>query len=256
MIYKRAVARLRAQDWLAITIELVIVVVGVFIGTWVANWNQDRLERVETRRMVAQLGPNLSTLNTYWPLARRYYAVTRAYGDTAIAGWHRDPSVSDAQFVLAAYQASQVYVIGLNGASFSKILGEDRLRQVDDPQLRSDLSGLMTSDFTQIDFASVDTPYRRNVRRFIPIDVQDEIRRQCGDRIYGPNLDRYALPARCDLTIPADRARTAAAALRAHPELLDDLQAHLGTTAVMLQNITALEVLSRRAAERSRMLAR
>ena len=38
MIYKRVAARLRAQDWLAITIELGIVVLGVFIGTWVANW--------------------------------------------------------------------------------------------------------------------------------------------------------------------------------------------------------------------------
>ncbi len=39
MIYKRVGARLRAQDWLAIVIELGIVVLGVFIGTWVANWN-------------------------------------------------------------------------------------------------------------------------------------------------------------------------------------------------------------------------
>ena len=32
MIFKRAVARLRAQDWTAISIELLIVIVGVFIG--------------------------------------------------------------------------------------------------------------------------------------------------------------------------------------------------------------------------------
>ncbi len=32
MIYKRVAARLRAQDWVAITIELAIVAVGMFIG--------------------------------------------------------------------------------------------------------------------------------------------------------------------------------------------------------------------------------
>ena len=37
MIFKRAIAKLRAQDWMAISIELVIVIVGVFIGIWVAN---------------------------------------------------------------------------------------------------------------------------------------------------------------------------------------------------------------------------
>jgi hypothetical protein len=30
MIFKRAVARLRGQDWLAITIELAIVIIGAF----------------------------------------------------------------------------------------------------------------------------------------------------------------------------------------------------------------------------------
>ena len=42
MIFRRAVAKLRAQDWSAIVIELGIVILGVFIGTWVANWNQER----------------------------------------------------------------------------------------------------------------------------------------------------------------------------------------------------------------------
>ena len=35
MIHKRAIAKLSAQDWFAIAIELGIVIVGVFIGTWV-----------------------------------------------------------------------------------------------------------------------------------------------------------------------------------------------------------------------------
>ena len=62
MIFKRAVARLRAQDWLAITIELAIVIIGVFIGIWVANWNQERLERNETRQTLLQLEPELAQL--------------------------------------------------------------------------------------------------------------------------------------------------------------------------------------------------
>lgn len=256
MIFKRAVARLRAQDWLAIGIEVAIVVVGVFIGTWVANWNQDRLDKAETQRMVVQLGPTLAGLNTYWPLARKYYAVTRAYADVATAGWNGDPRVADPQFVLAAYQASQIYVINLNGSAFSKILGEDRLAQIDDDGLRADLSNLMTSDYTQIDLAALDTPYRRNVRRIIPIDVQDVIRRQCGDRFAGKDLSVIFLPASCTLDIPADRAAATAAALRAHRDLLDDMQGQMAATAAFLQNIRPYEGLTNRVAEKSRALAR
>ena len=98
MIFKRAVAKLRAQDWSAIAIELVIVIVGVFVGTWVANWNQDRVEQAETRKMVARLDPTLRQLTDYFQSARIYYDTTRAYSDTAIAGWRGDRSVSDADF--------------------------------------------------------------------------------------------------------------------------------------------------------------
>ena len=63
MIFKRVGARLRAQDWLAIVIELGIVVLGVFIGTWVANWNQQRIEVAQTRHMLRnmkeELGPSM-----------------------------------------------------------------------------------------------------------------------------------------------------------------------------------------------------
>jgi hypothetical protein len=37
-------SRLRAYDWIAAVIELVIVVVGILIALQVSNWNQDRVE--------------------------------------------------------------------------------------------------------------------------------------------------------------------------------------------------------------------
>lgn len=41
---KRIGAAVRAQHWGAICIEFVIVVLGVMVGTMVANWNSDRPE--------------------------------------------------------------------------------------------------------------------------------------------------------------------------------------------------------------------
>lgn len=52
MIFKRAVAKLRAQDWVAITIELVIVTVGVLIALGAQQWAEERSwdGRVEATR--------------------------------------------------------------------------------------------------------------------------------------------------------------------------------------------------------------
>ena len=239
MIFKRAIAKLRAQDWLAIVIELAIVIVGVFVGTWVANWNQGRESQAETRKMIARLDPTLRQVTDYFQSARTYFATTRAYSDTAIAGWRGDTRVSDADFVIAAYQASQIQTLGINGSVWSTILGTDRLREIDDPNLRTDLTLLMTSDYTQFDNAALDTPYRHNVRRVIPVEIQDAIRKQCGDR--HDTLAVLTLPPTCKIAIPPDDAASAAAILRRHPELLEDLQWQIAAIAAFLDNIVPVE---------------
>ena len=242
MIYRRATARLKAQDWLAITIELAIVVLGVFIGTQVSNWNAGRLEKVETRRMIVQLEPNLKLMTDFFIAARLYYGTTRRFATTALAGWHGDPSVSDADFVKSAYQASQILTFGTNSSTWATVLGADQLRRIDDPPMRNDLSFLMAADYSQLDTAGVNTPYRQNVRRIIPLDLQDAIRATCGDRSIPEYPIFLFLPPTCNLAIEPARARQAAAALRAHPELMEDLQWHMAAQAAMLSNMVPFEV--------------
>ena len=45
MIFRRFLQRFKQQQWGAITTELVIVIVGVFIGMQVSNSNESRKER-------------------------------------------------------------------------------------------------------------------------------------------------------------------------------------------------------------------
>ena len=96
---------------MAITIEIGIVVIGVFTGTQFSNWNSDRLERIETRRMLTQLQPELRGLISFSTSTSDYYKISRRYAAIALAGWKRDPKVDDRAFVIAAYQASHFVVI-------------------------------------------------------------------------------------------------------------------------------------------------
>ena len=119
------------------------------------------------------------------------------------------------------------------------MLGADRLREIDDPQLRNDLSTLMSSDYSVIDAAAVDTPYRRNVRRLIPLAVQDRIRERCGDRGVADDPAIFIiLPERCDVALEPGEASAIAAKLRANPAVLDDLNWHIAAQSASLGNMT------------------
>jgi hypothetical protein len=55
MILRRVMQHVREQNWFAVGIDFVIVVGGVFIGIQVANWNEERRERVAEQRYLLEL---------------------------------------------------------------------------------------------------------------------------------------------------------------------------------------------------------
>lgn len=242
MILRRLTENLRAQNWTAISIEFLIVVVGVFIGTQVANWNQARLETQATERMLLQLVPELQSQIEFFDNIVPYFTASRRYADQAFAGWQRSPTISDGQFVIAAYQASQITAIGINADSWSLTFGGDQLRNIEDSSIRRNLELVMTADYSPVGFQAVATPYREQVRRVIPIEIQDRIREECGDRnVKGEEGAVYiVLPPSCSLMIEPAVATRTAAALRQRTDLVGELHWHLAAVATYRANAEIL----------------
>ena len=59
MILRRITQHVRDQNWTAIGIDFLIVVLGVFIGIQVSNWNQARVDRNLADRYATQLTDDL-----------------------------------------------------------------------------------------------------------------------------------------------------------------------------------------------------
>ncbi|MCZ4299269.1 hypothetical protein [Henriciella marina] len=55
MILRRLAMSIRKQDWFTVLIETLIVVLGVFLGIQVANWNDARIERSMERQYLVRL---------------------------------------------------------------------------------------------------------------------------------------------------------------------------------------------------------
>ena len=59
MILRRVIAHVRQQEWTAIAIDFVLVVVGVFVGLQVNNWNEARADRVREAAHLAGLAQDI-----------------------------------------------------------------------------------------------------------------------------------------------------------------------------------------------------
>jgi hypothetical protein len=55
MILRRIAENIRSQNWFAVVVEFIIVVVGVFMGLQVQDWNEARKERIEEHGLLSRL---------------------------------------------------------------------------------------------------------------------------------------------------------------------------------------------------------
>ena len=59
MILRRVIAHFRKQEWTAIAIDFLIVVIGVFVGLQVNNWNETRAARDSERTFLEAVRDDL-----------------------------------------------------------------------------------------------------------------------------------------------------------------------------------------------------
>ncbi len=64
MLLRRISEHVRTQNWFAVALDFVIVVLGVFMATQVANWNAARIERGLERAYLTRLHEEVSIMIT------------------------------------------------------------------------------------------------------------------------------------------------------------------------------------------------
>lgn len=229
MIYKRVAARLRAQDWAAITIELGIVVVGVFLGTQANNWNQARINRATAsdyrREIIDDLEANEADLGT----REAYYRAVRTHAIAALAAIEAPSPQLAEPFLIDAYQASQVWLRPLVRTGYDEMTGSGFSGGIGGRESRLRLSAYYTQ-IGQIDSNALSTTsYRERLRHAMPYAVQLAVERRCGDRVTTlPDGSLVSvLPPSCALGL--DKGLVALAVPRVQAaKLTEDLTRHIG----------------------------
>lgn len=139
MILRRLSQSLKEQNWAAITIEFVLLVVGVFLGIQVANWNEARVERIVERQSLRLLLSEVEQNLAYAQYVIDKAEVRRTDFDAVLAKLQQKPQVSgdpDVGLVnMAMYRASTPI-----SATFDDLRSSGRLSHIRNDALRVKLS--------------------------------------------------------------------------------------------------------------------
>jgi len=204
-------------------------VIGVFIGIQVANWNEERQNRALADDYLDRLTTDLVTEQALWERAIDYFGTARAYGLEALDGFDRPTETLDEGFLAAVYQASQIWFVAPNRATFDELQSTGRITLIDDPVLRTALANhYLRSAQTGVTLQQ-NSQYRRIARLYLDQQVQGEVRARCGDRWITDDSNFYyvELPEACAIELPADLVDREIALIYANDEVKRELRFHL-----------------------------
>ncbi|MEM5518631.1 hypothetical protein WNY37_16860 [Henriciella sp. AS95] len=213
MILQRLATSIRKQDWFTVLIETLIVVLGVFLGIQLGNWNaaraEQRLAESYTVRLIADLEQDLSASRR---LTSYYDAVTQSIvdADRMLSLTDPDPKA----LIVAAYRASEFTYTPKRRATWDQIVSSGDLDLLPNDMIASGLSDYYKFDEAADDTISrlQDTPYRLSVRFLVPLPIQLEIRDGCSDDIE-ENSNINGFVAECRIAVDDSLLEDTASAL-------------------------------------------
>lgn len=228
MILRRVIQHVRKQEWTAIWIDLVIVVVGVFIGIQVSNWNAEREINKKAKVFTERLKVDLRGEAWGYEYLILYNKDILANADRVLAVMDGDAEMTDEQFVISAYRASQYKYNVRQRATYDEMISTGSIDLISDQSLRKTAVEIYTTRlFDEISNDGQKSEYREIFRRAVSKDVQHALLKQCGDRFMEP-LDYVlivkSLDYACTLDVPAEKISAAANSLRSKADLVPALQ--------------------------------
>ena len=241
MLLRRVIEHVKNQQWTAICIDLFIVILGVFIGTQVSNWNAEW----ETGKKAAVFSERLKTdmrLEAWgYESLIEYYKDVALNADRTLATMEGELQLSDEQFVISAYRATQYKYNDRYRATYDEMVSTGTIGLIADQKLRETAIIVLTSPlFDEISADGQKSEYREIFRRAVSKDVQRELQKKCGD-LYVDPLDYKAivksLDYPCKLDVPQEKISAAAKALRANENFVPSLQLRYADIETALANL-------------------
>jgi hypothetical protein len=176
MLLRSITKHIKDQNWFAVVLDFLIVVVGVFIGLQVANWNEARTERVLERSYNFRLQDDLNRSrertisSTNWMIGQSENQAVVLKSLAACSALAEEQNV----FALGLYDLGKLDTATLNRTVIDEMISTGRSDLFQDMELRSKLSSLIQEvDYQKRTAPNINqrvTPVVNDLRRRVILD--------------------------------------------------------------------------------------
>lgn len=139
MILRRITQALRRQDWFTVFVETMIVVMGVFLGIQVANWNDAQQSKVEAARLLGRLETDLIEMRQYVQGQQQSSYRYAVASDDIMTSIETGKPLTEEKAAAAMSEAFNASLPPSPPLSFNDMMSSGRLDLLDDARTRDAL---------------------------------------------------------------------------------------------------------------------
>lgn len=253
MLLRRITEHVKAQSWFAVALDFGIVVIGVFIGIQVSNWNEARTFYTQETELLSQLRREInaevakaneqreSIQQVLAAIRRSMRLMDRDVGEVPSGAQYCDEDCGAA--LADFFHASQWFPTSVSIPSYSEMR---RLGLPRSTELVKVIENFLNQNQTTSEVLAELPEYRSHVRSLIPIAVHDVYWQECYELNNG--IEKLRIDD-CSLGLSPKASAKVIEAIVRHPEtrpLLTFWYSEIRPTpdALADQNATAMRVIS------------
>lgn len=182
MLLRSLSENLKAQNWAAVSIELLVVTIGVFIGIQFSNWNEDRLTVKRANVLTERLLSDLRLESRHIMAIYRYHEDVLANAERALHALTGEKMASNSDLLIFAYRATQYSMTSERRSNYEELVATGGISLITDKEVKEVATKYFNSSLHNIVRQSgIESRYRSLLRETMPVTVHRKIRLACGD---------------------------------------------------------------------------
>jgi hypothetical protein len=252
MILRRFTKHVTDQNWFAVGLDVIVVMVGIFLGMQVTEWNQTQKDRVSEHQYIDRIQQDLLATQKDMLGRIHYFNQVKEHALAALNALEMPAEELGQKFLFDSFEASQALHRPMGRDTYNELLADGSLKIISKLIIRQRLSQYYRSlSASRKVFLNI-PPYREILRMTLPFEVQRVIYNNCGE-VYTEDeigVPIVAIPEKCELNLSKAQTENAIEKLLA-ADLTKDLTRVLSDIELKLQLFV---VVDRRTKELSQFL--
>ena len=183
MIVSRFTQNIRKQNWFAVIVDVLVVIVGIFLGLQVTNWQADITEQKTAEKYLVRLSSDLQDDLQRMRHTEQFWRIIKNYTEQSL-NYLEEPEKNTRtswNIVLGFFQASQIDPFQVNDITYNELQQAGQLSLLENHVLRQKLAEYYSFNGSDIgsELMRYVPAYRKRIRGFMPSIVTDYIWKNC-----------------------------------------------------------------------------